>query len=235
MFGLLTIFASLIFSTCVFSGVALEEGTRVVFDASAASQSIHVTNTNRYSVVVQSWVDDGDLSNVPQTAEAPLITKPALFKLAPGASQVIQLINIDNQPVETERLYWLNIHELPPSLTGSETQVDKLALTMQTQYKIFYRQPDMTLSQQAIQNSVQVDKQKKTGIDYLAIKNAAAIHLNLAKIELDGQVYTRFNRTIAPGQTQTVRLESPLSDNMVMLTVIDDKGALFDVFQLIGE
>ncbi|NAW70371.1 fimbrial biogenesis chaperone, partial [Vibrio sp. V28_P6S34P95] len=134
-YAVLWLLMSIIMTTSVSAGVTLE-GTRIIFDAERLSQSVLVVNTNDYDVVVQSWVDNGDLDNQPESAIAPVITKPALFTLKTGQSQVIQLVNVNQVPIQSEQLYWLNLYELPPVQAAG---VDKIVLTMQTQYKLFYR------------------------------------------------------------------------------------------------
>ncbi|OOF24160.1 fimbrial biogenesis chaperone [Salinivibrio sp. IB872] len=231
MVGFLTLLLSLFTCQTIYAGVALEEGTRIVFSSTEQLKTIHVMNTNNYQVVVQSWVDDGNLSNTPSNADAPLITKPALFTLEPGETQGIQLINVDPQALEKERLYWLNLHELPPSLAPREASLDKLALTMQTQYKVFYRGPETALTHDGIKQSINVDKEVVNGSYCLIIENLSSIHLNLSKIETGGRTYKRFNRTVPPRGTLKLMSSTPLKDNLVMLTVIDDNGAHFDVLK----
>ncbi|MGT0150281.1 fimbrial biogenesis chaperone [Vibrio metschnikovii] len=96
-------FISLLFVNPVLSGVTME-GTRVIFDSSKLSQSVIVMNTNDYDVIVQSWADDGNLNNKPDSAIAPVITKAGSFNLKPGASQIIQLINVSQVEYEEEKI-----------------------------------------------------------------------------------------------------------------------------------
>ncbi len=60
------------------------ESSRVVFSASDRERSLLLANNNSYPVIVQTWVDNGDLKNTPETVDnVPVIPLPAVFRLEP--------------------------------------------------------------------------------------------------------------------------------------------------------
>lgn len=214
-------------SANVTAGITLE-GTRVIFDSSKFSHSVVVKNTNAYDVIVQTWVDDGDLNKQPNNAEAPIITKPSLFNLETGESKVIELINISEREPKNEELYWLNIHEIPPVNVSNE---DKLTLTMQTQYKVFYR-PSKSENFNKIESDkiilslkvdVNIDKENCS----LVVDNNTSFHLNLAGLSIGDYVIKNFPRVIRPYGVTKIPLSKIPEGGKVKLNLIDDSGFVY--------
>lgn len=208
----------------VLAGVTMQ-GTRVIFDSSQLSQSVIVTNTNEYDVVVQSWVDDGNLNNKPNTAVAPVITNPALFTLKPGANQTIQLINIANVKHENEKLYWLNLYEIPPK---NSVPKDKIILTMQKQYKLFYRSPSVAKSNaeliKSISFSVIVDGNSKKEEYLLEVRNQSSLHVNLAGLFIDDKSVDDFPSLLKPNSVNKIPLLNKPKDKVIKFHIINDLG-----------
>ncbi|MGT0150280.1 fimbria/pilus periplasmic chaperone [Vibrio metschnikovii] len=53
--------------------------------------------------------------------------------------------------MKRKKLYWLNLYEIPPIDTASN---DKIILTMQKQYKLFYRSPLISKSNSEMIRSI---------------------------------------------------------------------------------
>jgi P pilus assembly chaperone PapD len=122
------------------AGVTAER-TRVIFDEGLREASLALVNQNSYPVIVQTWVDDGDLDATPQTAQAPIMPLPPVFRLNPGQQRSLRLLYTGEQlPGDRESLYWLNIYEIPPkskeALASGESQLN---VTLRTQMKVIYR------------------------------------------------------------------------------------------------
>ena len=82
--------------------------TRVVYPAGEREKSLMLVNTNNYPVIVQSWVDDG--TGNPDTANAPFVVIPSVFRLAPKAVQGIRLLFSQTPlPKDRESVFWLNL------------------------------------------------------------------------------------------------------------------------------
>ncbi|WP_100754181.1 fimbria/pilus periplasmic chaperone [Vibrio salilacus] len=135
-------------------------------------------------------------------------------------------LSIKRKPVTTEQLYWLNLYELPPN---TNHQSDKIALIMQTQYKVFYRNSSMTLSNEEFEKVIELSEEEEQGKHYLRIRNQSDIHVNLSKIEINGHHYKNFNRTILPRSSEKVLLTSPIKNSPITLILIDDEGLFFSI------
>ncbi|MGC4012210.1 MAG: molecular chaperone [Pseudomonas sp.] len=122
------------------AGVTAER-TRVIFDEGKREASLALVNQNSYPVIVQTWVDDGDLDAAPQTAQAPIMPLPPVFRLNPGQQRSLRLLYTGEAlPGDRESLYWLNLYEIPPQ--SSEPLAEgqsRLTVTLRTQMKVIYR------------------------------------------------------------------------------------------------
>lgn len=122
------------------AGVTAER-TRVIFDEGQREASLALVNQNSYPVIVQTWIDDGDLDAAPQTAQAPIMPLPPVFRLNPGQQRSLRLLYTGEQlPRDRESLYWLNLYEIPPQSSDplAEGQ-SRLTVTLRTQMKVIYR------------------------------------------------------------------------------------------------
>lgn len=133
-------------SFACWSGVVTDK-SRVVMLNDEPAQNLLLANLNNYPVMVQLWIDDGKVDSTPETAKAPIIATPAMFKMAAGEQKNIRLVNIlENEPLSVEQMFWLNIYEVPPK--PSEVQMEQngqlLMLTIRTQLKVFFRPKSLT-------------------------------------------------------------------------------------------
>ncbi|WP_447752610.1 fimbrial biogenesis chaperone [Pseudomonas nicosulfuronedens] len=124
----------------VHGGVTAER-TRVIFDEGQREASLALVNQNSYPVIVQTWIDDGDLDAAPQTAQAPILPLPPVFRLNPGQQRSLRLLHTGEMlPRDRESLYWLNLYEIPPqSGTPLSEGESRLTVTLRTQMKVLYR------------------------------------------------------------------------------------------------
>ena len=123
-----------------YAGVTAER-TRVIVTEGQREASLALVNQNRYPVIVQTWVDDGDLDAAPQTAQAPIMPLPPVFRLDPGQQRSLRLLYTSEPlPTDRESLYWLNLYEIPPQ--PGEALADgqaRLTVTLRTQMKVIHR------------------------------------------------------------------------------------------------
>ncbi len=98
-----------------------------------------LVNQNPYPVLVQAWVDDGALDGEPDTALAPFLPLPPVFRLEPGRQRSLRLLATGQaQARDRESLYWLNIYEIPASHRRGRWPA-RLTVTLRTQMKVLYR------------------------------------------------------------------------------------------------
>lgn len=137
---------------CSFAASAgiIASSTRVVFREGQTQQSLMVVNTNPWPIVVQTWVDEGDVTVLPGRVKTPFVAVPALFRLQPRAMQGLRLIyNRASLPADRESVFWLNLYEIPPTQAEQPAQAQSVVLTMNTQMKVFWRPASLTAPETA--------------------------------------------------------------------------------------
>ncbi|MEJ0003874.1 MAG: molecular chaperone [Pararobbsia sp.] len=88
--------------------------TRAIVELPAGETVIRLRNTSPAPALVQLWTDTGDVQSTPDTSDAPFELTPALFVLDAGKTQTVRLhYDGDPLPDHNERLYWLNMLDVP--------------------------------------------------------------------------------------------------------------------------
>ncbi|MGD9427237.1 molecular chaperone [Pantoea sp. NSTU24] len=154
--------------------------TRVVYTESNREQSLMLANTNRYPVIVQTWIDNGE--GTPDVSGIPFISVPPVFRLEPHAIKGVRII-YNGRPVRRDResLYWFNIYEIPPERKDVVME-NGVLVTMNTQIKLFYRPSGViTTPEQAI-SAVTCHK---AGIQIMQCYNPSPIHLSVIAVQID--------------------------------------------------
>lgn len=207
------------------AGVTAER-TRVIFDEGKREASLALVNQNSYPVIVQTWIDDGDLDAAPQTAQAPIMPLPPVFRLNPGQMRSLRLLYTgDALPKDRESLYWLNLYEIPPQ---SDDPLDegqsRLTVTLRTQMKVIYR--PRTLARDAEQAPRQLVF-RRAGSAVL-VENPTAYFITLAGAEVrQGEAGSPLPADLLPPFSQRTLVPTqalPANAGEVRYLWIDDGG-----------
>ena len=114
-------------------------GTRVIYPAQAREKVLQLTNHDAYPNLMQIWVDKGNPASTAQTADAPFIASPQVFRMNPKAGQVVRLVYTGtDEPQDRESVFYINFMQMP-ALKGSDMEANKLMLTVSSRMKVFYR------------------------------------------------------------------------------------------------
>ncbi len=181
----LFLWLSMSVSTLSFAGI-MAETTRLIFPEGATERSLMLANTNNYPVLVQTWIDNGDVNNTPEKTSAPFIVLPTVFKM--GASEVKGIrIVFKNQslPRDRESVFWLNLYEIPPTNNkASATDEAKLLVAMNTQMKIFYRPKKLTQKINTLQDHLQFTLMKDKDRLVLVCHNPTPYYASFSSLKL---------------------------------------------------
>lgn len=136
----LLLLVAMLSCTLANAGVTAER-TRVIVHEGQRETSLALVNQNAYPVVVQTWVDNGDLAVTPDTASAPIMPLPPMFRLEPQQQRSVRLVTTGQVLAQDrESLYWLNVYEIPPRPTEVlDEGATRLTITLRTQLKVIYR------------------------------------------------------------------------------------------------
>lgn len=118
-------------------------GTRVIFPANQVEKTLQLQNKDDNPNIVQVWLDRGNQASSPDTADAPFIANPQIFKIEPNEGQMVRLNFIGDKselPTDRESVFYLNFSEIPGAKGSSENQ-SKLMILFKNRLKVFYR-PD---------------------------------------------------------------------------------------------
>jgi chaperone protein EcpD len=116
-------------------------GTRVVFPAKDGEVTVRLTNDNDHPVLVESWIDRGDMHSTPESVDVPFLITPPLFRMEAKKEQSLRIVYTHEQlPADRESLFWLNVLEVPPKPTGPQAEGQNLLqLALRSRLKFFYR------------------------------------------------------------------------------------------------
>ncbi|NLU15255.1 MAG: molecular chaperone [Serratia liquefaciens] len=213
----------------------IASATRVIFYEGDNEQTLMLANTNRYPIVVQTWVDHGDVNTAPELSHAPFVALPSVFGMQPGALKGLKIILADaGFPTDKESVYWLNLYEIPPSQPAVPPQQSRVTLAMNTQMKIFYRPKKLAGKAELASDSASF-KLEKSGKGYrLVCKNDSAFYLSFAylSVQLGKRHYSvqlENDMMTAPYSTKSYYIDyindSDLSQiATVNVAIINDQG-----------
>lgn len=134
----------LLLSACLVIGQAQASivitGTRVVYDAAQREVTVKLNNDGQSPMLVQSWIDEGNLQATPDTSAAPFVLTPPIARIDPNKGQALRVRFTGQKalPQDRESLFWLNVLEVPPS--SAEGQ-NRLKIAFRSRVKFFYRPP----------------------------------------------------------------------------------------------
>lgn len=114
-------------------------GTRVVYPGDEKEVTVKVSNVGKNPVLIQSWVDKGDVDDKPEKIQVPFILTPPIGRIDPSKSQTLRLSYTASPalPEDRESVYWLNVLEIP-SVTKNMAP-NHLQIAFRTRIKLFYR------------------------------------------------------------------------------------------------
>lgn len=215
---------------CLLAGVDVHAGvtaerTRVIFHADQRETSLLLVNQNSYPVIVQTWIDDGDLDSTPDSAQAPIMPLPPVFRLDSGRQRSLRLLHTGQaMPEDRESLYWLNLYEIPPQPGEPLPQgQSRLTVTLRTQLKVIYRPKALKVD---AENAPRQLRFALAG-DRLRVENPTPHFVTLASVtlHLDQGSQLLPGELLAPWAQATLAVAHGLAaGGQVRFTWIDDDG-----------
>ncbi len=224
---------TLLVATTVAHAEVMIGGTRVIYDEKQREAVVKVSNTGDMPVLLQAWIDKGDINARPDTIKVPFSVTPPVVRLDSKRDQTIRLFRTGTGlAADRETLFWFNLLEIPPKPTKSVNGDDnKLQLAFRTRIKMFYRPAGLTIPfEQATQHLTFSMKGNQ-----LVIKNASPYYITFRKIELraskEGPVLANLSKTnnkmVAPlGEISLSVAAKGLINNttQVFYSIINDQG-----------
>ena len=162
-------------SANTFAGIQVD-ATRVIYNSENQSTSLSIHNDSDATYMVQSWLDTGDASRVPQNI--PIIVTPPILKLAPDKDAILRFIySGEGLPQDRESLFWINVQEIPPA----PKQENVLQVAIRTRIKLFYRPEVLKTNLQAEAQALKWQHQGQK----LIVTNNGPLHVTLGVLTLN--------------------------------------------------
>lgn len=171
-------------------------------------------------VLVQSWIDSGEVDTKPDFIEVPFMLTPPVNRIDPENGQTLRIrYTGDTLPTDRESLFWLNVLEIPAK-PSSESNENYLQMAFKTRIKLFYRPSSLKLD---INDSMEKISFNRIDNDTVRVDNPTPFHISFARIasnkkEIDGDM-------VSPYSSLHFQLPNQ-AGNKVEATYINDYGAM---------
>lgn len=210
-----TLFSPLLSASIVVSG------TRVIYPSDSREVSVKVTNMGERPVLIQSWLDDGDMKSKPENIHVPFVLTPPFNRIDAGKGQTLRISQTDpTLPEDRETLFWLNVLEVPAK-NKLLKETNYLQMAFRTRIKFFYRPAG--LSGHASDTVKTMKWYSRDG--QITASNLTPYYASLASITLGGKKVD--GKMVAPFQSQTFNLSGKQGDT-INGEFVNDFGAIID-------
>ncbi|MFV8458757.1 fimbria/pilus periplasmic chaperone [Vibrio owensii] len=184
--------------------------TRVIVGAGSSS-SVEITNHSPLKFGMQSWVEEVD------SPASELAVTPRLLTIEGESDATLRLLSF-NKTLSEEQLFYLNVQEIPPENSDSETST--LSLAVRTRIKLLVRPENLFENRPDAEKQILVSRTS----DGLLFRNPTPYYFAVAKVTDNKTSITSPNLgTFSPNSE--VRIKSATSASEVTLYAIDDYGA----------
>lgn len=159
-------------------------GTRVIFPESEKEVTLKVNNKGKTPVLIQSWIDTGDVNASPETISSPFLLTPPMNRIDPDKGQTLRISYPGGMslPKDRESLFWVNVLEIPPRANDAVTP-NHLQVAFRSRIKLFFRPAELTGDAYHSAESVRWTAQSNT----LVAKNDSPYYVNLLGVHTTGE------------------------------------------------
>lgn len=201
-----------------YAGIMLS-GTRLIFNGNKNEAVITVTNPDKISYLIQSWVSLDDKKS------SEFIVTPPLFRMDGNSSNVLRIVlTKDSLPQNQESLFWLNVKAIPPSDPDAK---DSLLIALNTKIKLIYRptgllSKDANIAYQKLTFKIDAKEQE------LIASNPTAYYINLSSLTYNGHKVDNPG-FVAPFSGAKWKVKSKVADNKIEWNAINDFGGMTSI------
>ena len=191
--------------------------TRVIYNATAREVTVPIKNRSSKPVLVQSWLDNGEVNADPTTLRTPFVIFPPIARVDGDSAKTLRLrmVNASALPVDRESVFWLNVLDVPVKLPAKEK--NRLQVALQSRVKVFYRPTGLKGSPATAVRGLIWQSNAKG----LTLINPGQWFVSLVSVASGNSVWPL--EMIKPGETRRVRAHIN-AGRSVQVTWIDDNG-----------
>lgn len=188
-------------------------GTRVIYDGNKKEASLNVKNPDKYSYLIQSWVD-----NESDGKKAPFIITPPLFRLGATEENKLRIIRAGgNLPTDRESMYWMNIKTIPA--TENQQNANTLQIAIKTRLKLIYRPQGLSAMSDKTTDQLTWHRSGQQ----LTVTNPTPYYMNFSILKVGGKV-VKDATYVAPKASTSFTLPAGAAGN-ISWQLINDFGA----------
>jgi len=148
-------------------------GTRVIYHGDKKETAISVKNPDKYSYLIQSWVDNNDNS------KSPFIITPPLFRLGATEENTLRIIRAGGKlPEDRESMYWMNIKTIPA--TEKQDDGNTLQIAIKNRIKLIYRPQMLTAAPETVTNKLTWQRSGQQ----LVVTNPTPYYMNFSIVKI---------------------------------------------------
>jgi chaperone protein EcpD len=204
-------------------------GTRVVYAGNEKEVTVKLSNTGTLPVLVQSWIDSGDVDAKPDRIQVPFTLTPPINRINPNKSQTLRISYTATPalPENKESVYWLNVLEIPA--LKDDAAPNRLQVAFRTRIKIFYR-PTAIADRGKASEAAEKLAWSIEG-NQLKVTNSAPYFVSLVSVTLKqgGRQYSVEGEMVAPQGSQRFTIKgSPQvqAGAVISYEYVNDWGAV---------
>lgn len=141
---ILVVFAIQLFTVNIAYSAVYISKTRLIVHEELGEETFQINNEGKIPVLLQIWLDTGNMEASPGTINVPFVVSPFIFRSEPGNSHAFRLLftgDKNYQPKDREQVFWLNILEIPKKneMISSTQGGYLIQLAFRSRIKVFYR------------------------------------------------------------------------------------------------
>ncbi|ATM94529.1 putative pili chaperone protein [Yersinia frederiksenii] len=206
-------------------------GTRVIYPENQKEVTVKVTNMGSGPVVLQSWIDNGDVNARPETLKVPFVLTPPINRVEPNKSQTLRISYTGTTlPKDRESVFWLNVLEIPAKADTNSKQ-NYLQMAYRSRIKLFFRPQGLIGNPNDAAKSLVWTKVSGG----LKATNSTPFHISLVTVgvNIGGKPSRIEGQMISPNDSMTFALPDNSSVSTVDIEFVNDYGAVNKLSQAI--
>lgn len=212
----------------VYAAIVLSN-TRVIYESDAAETSVKLTNNGATPVVVQSWLDRGEINKDPSLIKVPFMLTATMTRVEPGQGQTLRLIYTgEGVRKDRETVYFLNVLEIPPKHKSKEGE-NYVQVALRTRIKVFFRPEGLEGTSIGAPAELNWSIVKEDGHFSLIGFNPTPYYVSMSEVLLEGAGRSQRvgDGMIAPQASLKFKISvPPVAGTTVKISSVDDYGAI---------
>lgn len=198
--------------------------TRIIYPVKDAEVTVQLSNKGQNPVLVQSWIDDGDIDASPDTLQVPFILTPPINRIDPGKGQMLRISYAGSSyPKDRESVYWLNVLEVPGKVKPAAGDArNYLQMAFRSRIKLFLRPDGLPGSASDAGKALRWELTSGG----LLVRNDSPWFVSLADVRPDATARIAGKMVPPFGQVMFPRPGALRASTRVSWTYINDYGAI---------